>query len=232
MRRAAVVWLCLSGCAGNATATAAPSAAAPRRPAAAAASSAARGSFDSELRAVLAERDGACSSAILALVQRDMAGLRNSREVFPHVGRLRERLLACQTHPQWTAEDHRRLSAAKWARMWLAMWGDPADDEIVERFLSERSKFAHRESGVEAKSAHEAMAKWVEQHFTREGFPDPGKRTAHGWDLVVPEQGGRALGLFHVHYQHWGYAIQVVLVERDARWRARISLHAESWHFD
>jgi hypothetical protein len=174
------------------------------------------------LDAVLAERDsGRSREALRALVQRTLDGKLRVVELYPHVGALREKLLAALGDPAWQAG---RTSPAARARHLLSLWHDPRDRVVIEAFLRESKRFA-------ARAPRGISQRWRDHHFTREGFPDRARRTANWTRSHLGADGRRALVVHEVRYAHWGYEMQLVFTRVRGPWELQLVLHTRRDHF-
>ncbi|MBI5480051.1 MAG: hypothetical protein HY906_14385 [Deltaproteobacteria bacterium] len=185
--------------------------------------------------------------ALLALVQRSLQGgtgptgprartLDGTDDLKPAalfrwIGSIREALLACQKDSAWQQKDHRGPSPASWARHLLALWYDPRDEGQVRTFLAERKDFARAApAGLEGKTLTEALNRYADQHFAREGYKDKKKRPPNHFSTTLAPDGDRALVRHWVEYLHWGYAQELVVTKQADRWRVRLVMFAERWH--
>ena len=76
-----------------------------------------------------------------------------------------------------------------------------------------------------------ALEKWRDHHFTREGIPDPRKRTAN-WLTVLSQDDQRALVEHYVRYQHWAYSQVLALRRQQDQWVVRLLIEGVWEHFD
>jgi hypothetical protein len=100
----------------------------------------------------------------------------------------------------------------------------------VQAFLAERKDFARAvPAGLAGKTVGEALDRYADHHFAREGYKDK-KRPPSSFHTVLSPDGTRALVRHWVEHLHWGYAQDLVLTKQADRWRVRIIMFAERWH--
>ena len=186
-----------------------------------------------ELGALASQTDPAVWKPKLGeLVRATLEGAVDEELVFPHIGSLRDKLLAAMNDPTWQEKDHRGFSLALWGRYLLSLWSDPRDEALVKRWLEERKDFATAApAGLTGSTIEEALEKWRDHHFASEGIPKGKPRTSNQVRILA-RSGDHALAEHDVRYMHWGYATQLVLTKSGDQWGLRIVMHTRTDHFD
>jgi hypothetical protein len=183
-----------------------------------------------EVSRLVASGDPQWKPALLALVRRSMGDLKPVA-LFRWIGLIRDPLAACQKELEWQQQDPRGFSPASWARYLLALWHDPRDAALVRAFLAERKDFARAApAGLEGRTLTEALDRYADRHFAKEGYKDKAKRPPGHFSTTLAPDGSRALVRHWVEYLHWGYAQDLVVTKEAGRWRVRVIMSAERWH--
>jgi hypothetical protein len=179
-----------------------------------------------ELAALAAETDPAkWKPRVRLLLQQRLDDKLDEVALFPHLGGLRDKLLAVMDEPESQLADRRGFSRGSVARSLLALWSDPRDSALVTRWLAENKRFAEAAPpGLTGSTIEQALAKWRDYHFTREGFANPAGRTAN-WLSTKAATDEHALCEHHVRYKHWGYTMELVLTKAQGLWAVRVVMH-------
>lgn len=183
-----------------------------------------------EARAIAADAElSSWEPRLRRLVARHADGDLQDEALFAPLPILRDKLLLAARQPSWQEKDHRGVSLGARARYLIALAGDGRDDALLAVVLKE-SPFMHRApSGIAGKTMHEALERWREHHFVREGVTDPSKRTANHF-TVLSEDDHRALVEHYVRYRHWAYSQTLVLRCDRGRWIATMVIKGVTQH--
>ena len=186
-----------------------------------------------ELAALVAETDPAkWQPRVRELLQQRLDDKLDEVVVFPFLGGLRDKLRAVMDEPESQLADQRGFSRGSVARSLLALWSDPRDSALVTRWLGENKRFAEAAPpGLTGSTIEQALAKWRDYHFAREGFANPAGRTAN-WLSTMAATDEHALCQHYVRYKVWGYTMQLVLTKEQGQWAVRIVMHTMTEHYD
>jgi hypothetical protein len=186
--------------------------------------------LDRQVARIAAETEPArWRPTLLGLVRRTLDGTLKLHDLYPHVGQLRGKLLAVLADPAW---QQGRIAPAARARHLLALWHDRRDRAVIDAFLVEAKRYASRApGGIEGRTLGEAVERWRDHHFRREGIADPRRRTANWTRILRGADGRRALVVHSVRYAHWGYEMDLVFTRAGGRWRLHLVLRTRTDHF-
>jgi hypothetical protein len=189
-----------------------------------------------EVQAVVAEPDRARWEPRLRAL---MLGLRDGdpgqyqasvAALFPHMDRLRDKLLAAMGGPSWQEKGEQGRSAAQETRAMLALWADPRDAAVARQAFEEDKWMQPAPVRLAGATLDAALEAWRDYHFKREGIPDPAKRTAN-WLNVLAKTDCCAFVQHHVRYARWGYSSLISARKQGNLWMVRTIAQGTRIHF-
>jgi hypothetical protein len=167
---------------------------------------------------ILAESDPVARRRDVVLLL--AAGFGNSEPglQFTYAGRLRADLRQAIQDTESTPKlDEPQRGAA---RFLLALWGDPADDDLVAPGKEHDSTLTEAPPGLVGATPAAACEAYVVPHFNGQHVKPPYTYHACG-EAAVDPTGSRALLTFLVRYAHWYYSELLVIVREGEHWRVR-----------
>jgi hypothetical protein len=141
--------------------------------------------------------------------------LRSYEMVFPLIGRERADL---RTLAQSEGDDQRSKDIRDHALALLALWGDPADQAIVQDWERENPSFSKDHPDISEPTVGQVCESWAVAHFKKEGTQPP--YTYHGcFQPAMDPDGQHAFLTFAVRYAHWSYGMYLVLQKEGDKWK-------------
>jgi hypothetical protein len=147
-------------------------------------------------------------------------------QYYPHLGSVREDLLAIARSTSFAVVDEYDQSPAQRAKNLLSYWFDPRDESLI-RHWAEEDAFQHFRLDVEGigGSPGEATSAYAEVHFARE------PKTFHYFtDAVFSPDCNHAYVVFVVRYANWGYWQPIVLLNEGGQWKVKLAGEGGRWH--
>jgi len=153
------------------------------------------------------------------------------RDLFPHIGMLRDDLLRLVQSKAFDAKDGRHSSPADRACSLLAYWHDPADEPIFRGWLkSQKHIWKPTDKNMVGKTIPEVCKQWANHHF---GNKKPEDRTFNSFNKpLLDPSGNHALVQFWVEYKDWGYSQVLVLTKQLGEWQLKFVADDEHWHME
>lgn len=162
-------------------------------------------------------------SMLLDLVCMRESGSPELSALYPHLGALREYLLAVAQSAAFAVQDVQGESPADRAKDLLIFWYDPADEPLIRRWVAEKQGRCHLEN-KSGTTIEAVCADYADGHFSHKT-----ERTSNGFNTPVFGPGkDHALVEFTALYAHWGYSEYLVLIKQKDRWE--LKLVAEHMH--
>ncbi len=182
---------------------------------------------DAFLKSLIDEKDKERRLWMLLDLVGDRQFAKEIRDLFPHLGMLRNDLLDLVRSKVFGTKDGRHSSPAERACFFLAYWYDPADEPLFKGWLKDQRHVEYPKKTLAGKTITEVCQQWADHHFVGK---KPEDRTFHTFGKPsLDPTGNHALVEFWVEYKHWGYTQLLVLTKQQGKWQLRFVAEHNHW---